>query len=145
MIYQVLALCYDLEKEMNGTGHLRTEPYQQLHTSDVTGKPLFVCKRSHRPKAAVGATIQTVADAIRDLLVAQYGLRDQVCTNAHYTNANANAHASANANANAHANALAYGLAFCFVFVCWCRSGSLGGPGVFAQRMIHNKLYQDLF
>ncbi len=75
---KVLALCYDLEKDLNGTAHLHRLPYQELHTDDVTGKPLFVCKRSHRPAPPARATVQSVMDGIRDVLMGQYGIADEV-------------------------------------------------------------------
>lgn len=75
--WQVLALCYELEKHHNGTGHLNRLPYRELHTSD-DGKPLFVCHRRYRPRAPPGATVETTLDAIQQLLQQQYNLKKKV-------------------------------------------------------------------
>jgi hypothetical protein len=72
-----LALCYDLEAEINGTAHLHKQPYRELHTA-ASGEHLFVCKRSQRPAPAPGTTPASAMDAIRELLMSQYGIRDQV-------------------------------------------------------------------
>ena len=83
VVVQILALCYDLEKDINGTAHLRRQPYHELHTSDTTGKTLFVCKRSQRQPPPPKATIESTVNAIRDVLVAQYGLTDEVLSLIH--------------------------------------------------------------
>ena len=75
---QVLALCYDLEKDINGTEHLRRLPFRELHTSDTTGKPLFVTKRTHRRPPAAKATVESVMSDIQTVLAAQYQIEDNV-------------------------------------------------------------------
>jgi hypothetical protein len=74
----VLALCYDLEREQNGTSHLNTLPYRELHTSDENGETLFVCKQTHRKQPPPGTSLNAVMNAIRDVLTDQYKIEKKV-------------------------------------------------------------------